>query len=60
MRLARGRQHRPGPKAPAGDSSVSLWIGCETQPLRVPAEMVLDKRGNEEIRVIVAFVNAQR
>ena len=29
---------------------------CDAQPLRVPVQVVLDKGGNEEVGVIVAFV----
>jgi hypothetical protein len=39
---------------------VLLLSGCDAQPLPVPAEMILDKRGNEEVGVIVTFVHAQR
>ena len=35
------------------------WSGCEAEALRVPAEMLLDKCGNEEVRVIVAFMHAE-
>jgi len=41
-------------------ADVLLSSGCDAQPLRVPAEMILDKRGNEEVGVIVTFVHAQR
>src|ERR1700730_1988610 len=37
-----------------------LSIACDAQPLRVPAEMVLDKRRYEEVGMIVAFVHTQR
>jgi hypothetical protein len=34
----------------------ALSNSCDAEALRVPAEMVLDKCGNEEVGMIVAFV----